>query len=1686
MRGIFNFTVLCVILSAWNFPCRGEQASFSEGVRQTPLSANPSAEQLGQVPDLPLALRPIEGTDSEAERVALASAIVGFRDQEQPEDLSVLETFVQQHPDSVWTPSVYLNLGSLAYRCGRFKLATENWKKAWELAKDDSSPDGQRIANCALMEYGRMLARVGELSQLEATLDLAKERTFIDSDENLRNSNTEALWMMKNIPGVAFRCGPLALASICKELKIPLPSGYAENTQSPVTGFSLKEVRDLSQNLGLNYRAVYRQAGSAILVPSVIHWKLNHYGAIIRERDGRYLMIDPTFGSQHWITKETIDLEASGYFLVGQNALPQGWSLVEDQHASQVFGKGMTNSSDGSQTGQKAEKCKDGKCPPGMPGYDFDALLASLTVQDIPIPYTPAFGPSLPFKVSYNQREEGQDSSPAYSNFGPRWECSWISFLTDNGSSSSHTSVQISLPGGGGESFDDVTDNIDTSPRAKQSNARMVRLGENTYERLMPDGSKQVYGMAIGTSAGRKIFMSRVVDAQGNAIELGYDTSSASPVRLTQVTYPDGATFSLFYENSSRPNYVTKVSDSFGRQVVFSYSESGEAVRLTQVTDVIGIQSGFTYDAAGKMLSMTTPYGTTSFNYDDATVGGKRWVQATDPYGDSERVEFLADNPAIQPSTSALDFPSEAETGIVFRNNFLNYRNSFYWSKKAWEENAGDYSKAKIYHWLHGDGGPASGIIESIKLPFMSRIWYRYPGSDPIALMNDSNPVAMAQKVEGTGGGAVAMVERYEYQDVVTGSVHSNPFGLMTKSIDPVGRETTFEYVNQIDPRYVKRKNGSSYDTLVEYQYDSAYPAHRPKTIIGANGQSTTYTYNTRGQVVTVTNALGETTTLTYGTSSGAGYGRLTKVQGPVDSGSGAQAVVEFTYDAIGRVTKVKDVDGDETLVSYDALNRPTSITYPDGLAETYTYDKLDRASVKDREGRITRYRYNALRQLVLTTDPLGRNTQMTWCKCGGLKSLVDGNGNLTRWRHDAQSRVTAKIYADGSEEVYGYQPLSSRLGTITDPAGQITTRTYNLDGSLNTEGYSNAAVATPGVGFVYDGAYLRVVSMTDGTGTTAYTYHPVGSIGALQVASEDSALSGTTDKISYSYDALDRLVGRNIGSGTSDNLVTWQYDALGRTTQKASLLGTLTYGYDGNSGRLVSSAFPGSGLASFYEYFGSSGLRRLKKIAYSPANALTSVISSHEYTYQPGGNIATWKRNNGLTDTITAYGYDAADQLLTALTAATATPSVTTETLGYSYDRAGNRQSEQRDTVMAGFTFNNLNQVQSRNGGGGILVRGNTDEPAQVTVNGKSVTPTADNTFETVISGTNGANTIAVTAKDFSPSQNTQTKSWSATMSAGTTATYTYDGNGNMTGDGSRTFQWDAKNRLTRIVYFGTNASTEMAYDGLDRRVSIVEKDGTGTVVSSKSFVWDGLSIADQRIGSTVSRQYFSEGWRDASAGTNYFYERDHLGSVREVVSVSSSVLTRYDYDAYGRVTKLSGTVESDFQYTGHYAHLPSALYFAPFRAYNAGLGRWISRDPLPMAELSEGANLYFYVNNNPVNLIDIDGQASIRTYINSMLTAISMWLGPEHSHDPRDIKPMRTPTSERQKTEGHLENEKKKRGSRSRGSAKCLAAPLLLLWDQQQDIDFVLDYDFDKSFQENLFNAYGNSSLDQPIPMT
>jgi len=101
----------------------------------------------------------------------------------------------------------------------------------------------------------------------------------------------------------------------------------------------------------------------------------------------------------------------------------------------------------------------------------------------------------------------------------------------------------------------------------------------------------------------------------------------------------------------------------------------------------------------------------------------------------------------------------------------------------------------------------------------------------------------------------------------------------------------------------------------------------------------------------------------------------------------------------------------------------------------------------------------------------------------------------------------------------------------------------------------------------------------------------------------------------------------------------------------------------------------------------------------------------------------------------------------------------------------------------------------------------------------------------------------------------------------------------------------------------------------------------------------------------------------------------------VREIVDASGTIVTRYDYTSYqGPLppTKAAGTnVEATFQTIGrYYHHAGSGLELALYRAYDPELGRWLSEDPLEDAELIEGANLYRYGSNRPIETIDVDGR--------------------------------------------------------------------------------------------------------------
>jgi len=176
----------------------------------------------------------------------------------------------------------------------------------------------------------------------------------------------------------------------------------------------------------------------------------------------------------------------------------------------------------------------------------------------------------------------------------------------------------------------------------------------------------------------------------------------------------------------------------------------------------------------------------------------------------------------------------------------------------------------------------------------------------------------------------------------------------------------------------------------------------------------------------------------------------------------------------------------------------------------------------------------------------------------------------------------------------------------------------------------------------------------------------------------------------------------------------------------------------------------------------------------------------------------------------------------------------------------------------------------------------------------------------------------------------------------------------------------------LCLVAVVTGNQRSEFTYDGFSRRTKIVEKV-SGTVTGTKQFVWVGGEIAEERNDSdVVQKKFFGLGeWRNGVG--NLYYARDHLGNLRELTDGSNAVRARYEYDPYGRrsANLITGgnALAADWGFAGHYYHAPSGLHLAWFRAYDANLGRWISRDPI--AERG-GMNLYGYVANNPLGWID------------------------------------------------------------------------------------------------------------------
>ncbi len=111
-------------------------------------------------------------------------------------------------------------------------------------------------------------------------------------------------------------------------------------------------------------------------------------------------------------------------------------------------------------------------------------------------------------------------------------------------------------------------------------------------------------------------------------------------------------------------------------------------------------------------------------------------------------------------------------------------------------------------------------------------------------------------------------------------------------------------------------------------------------------------------------------------------------------------------------------------------------------------------------------------------------------------------------------------------------------------------------------------------------------------------------------------------------------------------------------------------------------------------------------------------------------------------------------------------------------------------------------------------------------------------------------------------------------------------------------------------------------------------------------------------------------------SAAARYFYLHDRLGSVREIIDYSGSVVNHYTYGPFGATLEEGGTLANSFMFTGQYYDFEIGQYYLRARQYDPQLMRFTGRDPVSgQFNKPMGLHKYLYCENEPINRCDTTG---------------------------------------------------------------------------------------------------------------
>lgn len=723
----------------------------------------------------------------------------------------------------------------------------------------------------------------------------------------------------------------------------------------------------------------------------------------------------------------------------------------------------------------------------------------------------------------------------------------------------------------------------------------------------------------------------------------------------------------------------------------------------------------------------------------------------------------------------------------------------------------------------------------------------------------------------------------------------------------------------------------------------------------------TTHTYNAQGLLATTTNALNQVTQFTNYDANGnllsmtdpngviteftyhdRGWLKSSRIKHPTDTTK--DSLTSYEYDPVGQLVKTTLPNAVVVNYEYDDARRLRAIVNSAGERIEYTLDAAGNRKhqqIKNSSGTITYSVAMVYDELSRVLKVLGNNSQEdshNYDVNGNRMSTIDGRSNQTRQEYDALNRVKKTIDPGLGETQFSYN-AKDQIKTVTDARGNVTT--YNYDGLGNLTSLVSPDTGT--TSFSYDTAGNRL-SQTDARGViTNYTYDALNRIKTIKYPAASS------ENLSFTYDTLSSSnfgVGRLTKISKAGLTVSFGYDHLGKLIQQGNIVNGVTkyvkYAYD-TAGNVTRITYP-SGLYVNY-YYNTQG--RVNKITSKMGAAATQTLIS-SVSYLPFGPAKSFSYGNALTHSQT---YDQDYRL-------TATQVGGVMSRGYGYDPANNITSIVNN-LSAGnnqaYSYDALNRLITASGGYGNL--------------GYSYDAVGNRLSET----RNGST-------DSYTYPSTSNRLQQITRTSGN-RNFTYDAAGNpqqRTADdnSSQTFTFNKSNRLETVSVNGALAAT-YTYNPLGQRVMKTLANG-----SKEIYHYDEagqlISVTDG-TGATL-REYIYWGNQQIAFianGATYYIHNDHLNTPQVITNQSQQVVWMANYEPFGKLAaNQSNSIELFSRFPGQYVDPETGLYYNYFRDYDPSIGRYIESDPIG---LEGGVNTYAYVSGNPIKYYDPSGLVEV-----------------------------------------------------------------------------------------------------------